>query len=96
MRDLASVLALAALTMAATVAAADISPHMSYQGVLRDSVGNVVPDGSYDITFTLYEDAGGVVDVWTEDQTVDVEGGVFDVLLGTDTPLSTVSWEVPY
>lgn len=60
---------------------------MNYQGVLTDADGAAVGDGIYSITFKLYEvDAGGSP-IWTETQAVEVLKGIFNVLLGSVTPL---------
>jgi len=62
---------------------------MNYQGVLSDpTTGDPVPDGDYDIRFALYGVASGGTALWTETQTVTVETGLFNVLLGSVNPLS--------
>ena len=43
---------------------------MSYQGLLRTAIGNVVPDGNYTLTFRLYNVAAGGAALWTEAQTL--------------------------
>ncbi|HET6567336.1 MAG TPA: hypothetical protein VFG50_05170, partial [Rhodothermales bacterium] len=62
-------------------------PHvMNYQGRL---VADDVPtSGEYQVTFSLYATAEGGTAVWTETHEVTVTDGVFDVLLGSTTPLS--------
>ncbi len=68
---------------------------LSYQGVLQDGSGAVVPDDDYNITFSIYDvDTGGAV-LWTETQTLSVAGGIFDAILGTVTPLA-LPFDVPY
>jgi len=96
MKRLTAALFLVALVCLSGAALADISPHMSYQGVLRDDLGDAVSDGTYGITFKLYEAASGGTEIWTEIQSVSVEGGIMNVLLGSVTSLTTLSWEVPY
>jgi hypothetical protein len=60
---------------------------ISYQGMLLGSNKLPVPDGSYTLTFKLYDETSTVV--WTEVQNeVPVVSGMFGVLLGTVTPLS--------
>ena len=96
MKRLTTALVLVALVCLAGAASADISPHMSYQGVLKDDAGNVVSDGTYVITFRMYEtDSGGAM-LWEETQSVSVEGGIMNVLLGNLVPLIDLSWENPY
>ncbi len=70
------------------VARAATPDTISYQGRLRDDAGVVVADGSYDFTFSLYDDPGaGAVD-WTEDQAVTVTDGYFSVQLGAVDPFN--------
>jgi hypothetical protein len=69
------------------VCAGDVPPTMSYQGVLYDDVGSPVPDGEYPLTFRLYTVASGGTAIWTEAQTVVVEDGVLNVILGSVSPL---------
>jgi len=63
-------------------------PHLvNYQGVLADSTGAAL-DGAYDLTFRLYEDSLSSTESWTEEHTgVDVQSGLFNVVLGYETPL---------
>ena len=77
----------AALLLMSVTAWADVPPYMSYQGVISDSSGDPVPDGYYDITFGLYTvETGGTAD-WEETQTLSVEGGIVNALLGSVVPL---------
>lgn len=68
---------------------------ISYQGVLTDADGGVVLDGNYTLTFKLYDAATGGTELWSETQTVDISNGVFNVILGSSTPL-TLSFDFPY
>lgn len=56
---------------------------MSYQGVLKDAGGNPV-DGLKAITFRLYDavDAATGSAIWSEQPTVQIDDGVFSVILG--------------
>jgi len=65
---------------------------LSFQGFLTDSLGNPIDSAGVGMTFKLYK--GGVA-VWTEAQSVDVVGGVFNVLLGEVTDLSTLAFDQP-
>ncbi len=70
---------------------------MSYQGVLMDNAGVLVPDGNYNLTFRLYTVAAGGVALWTETQSpVPVSRGGFHVVLGSVTPLTAIPFDVPY
>ena len=39
---------------------------LSYQGVLKDSVGTIVPDDDYDFIFRIYDVPSGGVALWAE------------------------------
>lgn len=61
---------------------------LSYHGILRDSDGTIVTDGSYTIRFALYTVASAGTPVWQETKSVTVEDGLFAAKLGTSTALS--------
>jgi len=67
---------------------ADVPQTISYQGVLTDDAGAVVPDGDYNITFSLYTVASGGTALWQETQSVKVLKGIFNVELGILNPIS--------
>ena len=69
---------------------------VSYQGVLTDDGGNLVPDGNYQLTFRLYTTLSGGSAIFTETQTVAVAKGGFSVLLGSTASLSGLSFDVLY
>jgi hypothetical protein len=56
--------------------------NFSYQGVLVDSMGVNVPDGTYSITFNIHEHPAGGTAVWTKTQSVDVASGRFNTIIG--------------
>lgn len=65
---------------------------ISLQGFLKDANGKAVADGQQTITFKLYTvDAGGTAE-WTEDQTINVFGGVYSTHLGKTVPLENLNW----
>lgn len=67
---------------------ADIPRTINYQGKLTDKQGYPL-DGSYDISFRLYDTATAGNPLWQEAHTaVSVSKGLFSVLLGTVTPLN--------
>lgn len=66
---------------------AQIPRTLNYQGVLAGSEGTLVPDDDYNITFTLYGSSDAAAGIWSETQTVHVENGIFNVILGSVTPL---------
>jgi hypothetical protein len=47
------------VAMGSVPVAADIPPTVSFQGLLRDPSGMIVPNGDYDLTFRLYDVATG-------------------------------------
>jgi hypothetical protein len=81
------------LLLVSTPAFAQVPSTMSYQGVLTDGAGNLVPDGFYDLTFRLYTVPTAGSAVYTEPHTgvnhVQVAHGGFSVLLGSITALGT-------
>ncbi len=83
------------LLAVAGAARADVPDVMSYQGVLRDDLGNVVPDDDYLLTFRIYNVVTGGTPLWSEDQSVTVSDGIFDVTLGVVTPLG-LDFDVQY
>ncbi len=77
------------LLILVSVAHAQIPQTMSYQGILTDGSGVNVPDGNYNLTFKLYDVASGANPaIWSEGQLVQVNKGVFNVMLGSVNPLS--------
>ena len=66
---------------------------MNFQGRLTDSVGNVKPNGTYNMRLRLYTVNSGGSAVWTEDRLVSagngvtVTNGLFSIQLGSVTSL---------
>lgn len=84
------------LVLSAGAAVAQVPLLMNYQGVLTDAEGSAVPEGSYSVSFSLYQvDEGGSA-IWTETQSVEVNKGIFSVMLGAvnplDLPFDTTYW----
>jgi len=77
------------LVIVSTVGASPAAPQiMNYQGRLTDSAGNPL-NGTYSITFKLYNVSSGGTAFWTETHsTVSVTDGLFNVLLGSSNPLN--------
>jgi hypothetical protein len=76
------------LLVAAPRAFAAVPQTMSYQGVLEESTGIPVPDGTYSLVFRIYDVPAGGSSLWTETQPgVQVVGGEFNVVLGSLTAL---------
>jgi hypothetical protein len=84
-----------ALLLWVTAASAAVPQTISYQGILRDSGGTIVADGNYNLSFRIYNVASGGSALWTEPQTLAVQDGVFNALLGSVTAL-TLDFNTPY
>jgi len=82
-------LGLLVLILAVQISWAQIPQNISYQGVLTDTGGTPVADGAYSLTFSIYDvDTGGAA-LWTETHiSVTTVNGIFNVVLGSVTPLS--------
>jgi len=65
-----------------------IPRHLNYQGALKDASGNNVPNGSYTLSFNIYNTPTGGSALWTETKLVSVEDGIFSTLLGSLTALN--------
>lgn len=70
---------------------------ISFQGKVVNGSSNAAPgtnitDGSYPVTFKIYSVSSGGVALWTENDTVTVTAGVFQVNLGAVTSLSTIDF----
>jgi len=76
------------LILLATAVLAAPPRTMNYQGTLTDATGLPVPDGNYTLTFRLWNASIGGTVVWSEAQSVAVDGGVFNVILGLVTPMN--------
>lgn len=70
-----------------TFAATGINHQINFQGKLVNPNGTNVADGNYSIVFSLYNVASGGTAVWAETQSVSVTNGIFQVNLGSVTPL---------
>jgi hypothetical protein len=83
----ASLLVAVAGCLIAAAGSAAVPARLNYQGYLTDAIGAL--NGTYDMTFRLYADSTGGAALWTEAYAgVRVSGGVFNVLLGSLSPLS--------
>ena len=82
-----------------TTIMAQVPETMNYQGVLTQSNGSAVTDGSYSMTFRIYSVTviftpppiriELITDtLWTETQNVAVSKGIFNVILGSVTPIN--------
>ncbi|VAX25589.1 hypothetical protein MNBD_IGNAVI01-2242, partial [hydrothermal vent metagenome] len=74
---------------------AQVPPTINYQGVLKTADGNIVPDGTYEITFKLYPSADGGGAEFMETQSVEITDGVIDVTLGKISNIKFTSAKHP-
>lgn len=89
-----SILVIFALICGAAAALAQVPQTMSHQGLLRDTVdGGIVDDGPYDMSFAIYTQPTGGSPIWGPEQhpAVQVEHGVFNVILGQGSPAQPLS-----
>ena len=68
-----------------TISAWAVPQLINYQGTLTDADGNPL-DGSYVITFYIYDAASARGELWHEEQTVVVGDGIYSVQLGAVIP----------
>ena len=75
---------------------AGIPKMINYQGMLTDNAGHPLTD-TVSITFKIYDDASGGNKKWEETQNnVSVINGLFNVILGSVTPIDTLSFAQDY
>lgn len=85
---------LCVLTMQSSFGA--VNKTLSYQGVLTQADGTIVPDDDYNLIFRLYDVDTGGIELWSEEQTVKVSKGVFNAIIGSgDIPLPTAD-DLPF
>ncbi len=87
-----SFLLLVLLTLACQVHAQN--PKISIQGTLKTADGTTVGDGTYNVTFRLYNaiNAAEGSQLWQEAATVEVTGGIYSHYLGIVTPLNAANF----
>ena len=80
-----AVLSIAVLVvLGVSTAVASVPPMINYQGKLMQPSGVPVPDGTYQMTFAIYDVPTGGTPLWSETNgSVQVKGGLFSVLLGS-------------
>jgi len=89
------VVVVALVCPSATYAALTGAPNLlSYEGKLYDAQGVVKPDGSYTVTFRIYDLPAAPTGqrIWEEQDQVYAWKGVFHTLLGDSTSLDSVPW----
>ncbi len=66
---------------------AQIDRTLNYQGLLTHADGQQMHEQTMLITFQLYSQPTGGLALWSESQTVDLNEGIFNVVLGKINPL---------
>ncbi len=67
-------------------------PRIDYQGVLGSARGEAI-SGAVAIHFSLWDAAEGGLELWSEEQTVDVRSGYFTAQLGSFSPLPSMLFD---
>jgi len=78
-----------------SIASADIPHLINYQGKLADTTGKPVTDGTYSVTFRIYDTESAGTLLWEETQSVSISRGIFSVMLGGVTALN-LAFDKPY
>jgi len=94
-RSIIAIVAMAALTFAATGGLSQVPHTLSYQGLLTNVGGDPVPDGTYVLAIRIYSQAVGGTPLWGEIVTVIAQDGIFNAILGKSTALN-LEFEQPY
>ena len=80
-----SALTLLFLVAFATQGFAQLMPTLSIQGILKKANGVAVDDGTYNLTFKLYETPTGGMSIWSETQgALEVSSGIYSATLGAN------------
>ncbi|WP_340102759.1 hypothetical protein [Rhodohalobacter sp. 8-1] len=66
---------------------ADDPDTIFHQGILTNDAGEIVEDGTYEFTFTMYSQETDGSALWSEVQVLEVANGVFNAHLGSVEPL---------
>ena len=74
---------------------AQVPDIISYQGILKNTDGSLVSDGTYSITFKIYESETGSTEIWSEIQSVSISDGLVNVNLG-DVAALNISFDTQY
>ncbi len=80
------------LTLLPLTTTAAFTKQINYQGKLSDGTGASVVDGTYSITFKLYDAPTGGSALWTETQSVVVASGLFSTMLGSVSSLDNINF----
>jgi len=82
-------LSLLILVLLTGTSSAAIPNLINYQGMLTNDAGDPL-NGNYDLSFSIYSQSSGGSALWSETHTaVSVDKGLFNVILGSTTPVSS-------
>ena len=92
------------LLLSTTFVFSQLTSVFNLQGVLRLPTGKAAVDGNYSFSFLIYDGATSIVPLkitgattdWTETQTVQVQNGLYNVLVGSVTSFSGLPFDKPY
>ncbi len=83
------------LTFANTILVAQIPRKISFQGILTNAGGVAISDSACIMSFYLYDQKENGTALWSENQIVVVQNGLFSVELGRIQPLE-LPFDRPY
>ncbi|MDO8602370.1 MAG: hypothetical protein Q7O04_00775, partial [Candidatus Omnitrophota bacterium] len=83
------------IAVAPPLAEAQIPRYINYQGKLTDANDDPVT-GDVNVTIRIYDAESGGTALWEEIQAVTVTRGIFSMLLGNSTALSSLDFNDPY
>ncbi|NOT38027.1 MAG: tail fiber domain-containing protein [Saprospiraceae bacterium] len=79
------------------VVIAQVPRTISYQGVLTDAQGNLIPDGNRTLVLKLYDNLFSTNPIYTESQTVPIVKGIFNAIIGSVSPIpSSLNFDRAY
>ncbi len=74
---------------------AQVPKQFSYQGILTDAAGKILPDKNYTLQVMIYDQIAGGSPLYSETQQVLLSNGVFKYQIGQFTPIpSTLKFVV--
>lgn len=73
----------------------ELVPTFSHQGRLFDADGNPVPDGNYNVDYSIFQSPDDGTPVYTESQSVAVENGLFTTSLGLTSLITPTIFAQP-
>jgi len=76
-----------AMSLCAASVRAEVPNQLAWQGVVLDSLDQPITDGSYTLHFAVFNADAGGDSLWGESQSVTVQDGIVNVLLGSVVPL---------